>query len=121
MSSEPSIEPLSLEDMRFSPTAFLFEGEPRAGVGISMFIVRTPPGRFVDLHVHPYPETFLMLEGRGRWTAGEVVTELAPEQMLVVPPDTPHGFRNIGDVPLLVVSVHEAGTVQQTFLDTEPA
>jgi mannose-6-phosphate isomerase-like protein (cupin superfamily) len=41
--------------------------------------------------------------------------------MLVVPPDTPHGFRNIGDEPLLVVSVHESGTLDQTFTEDEPA
>ena len=39
---------LNLEEMRFSPTAFLFEGGSRARVGISMFIVRTPP--------HPAPK-----------------------------------------------------------------
>jgi hypothetical protein len=44
--------------------------------------------------------------GRGRWTRGEETVELEPEGMLVVPP----GFRNVGDVPLLVVSVHERGT-----------
>jgi quercetin dioxygenase-like cupin family protein len=66
-------------------------------VDISMFVVRTPPGRAVELHVHPYAETFLLLEGRGRWTRGEEVVELEPEDMIVVPPDTPHGFRNIGD------------------------
>jgi|SRR5262245_4675624 len=112
---------LDLEDLKLSETAALFEGKPRAGIDITMFVVRTPPGRFVELHVHPYSETFLLLEGQGRWTAGETVTELSPEQMLVVPPDTPHGFRNVGDVPLLVVSVHESGTLEQTFLGEEPA
>src|SRR5947199_735269 len=107
---------LDLEEMRFSPTAFLFEGGPRAGVGISMFIVRTPPGGAVELHTHPYPETFLLLEGHGRWTAGDQVVELQRNQMVVVPPDTAHGFRNTGDQPLLVVSVHEAGTIQQSWL-----
>jgi hypothetical protein len=38
-----------LDDMKFSPTAALFEGLPRAGVGISVFVVRTPPGTFVGL------------------------------------------------------------------------
>ena len=52
-----------LEDMQFSPTAWLFEGAKRGGAGVSMFIVRTPPGGGVDLHVHPYPETFILLEG----------------------------------------------------------
>ena len=111
----------NLDDMKFSPTAALFEGLPRAGIGVSVFVVRTPPGKGVDIHVHPYSETFVLLAGQGRWTAGETVAELTPEQILVVPPDTPHGFRNIGDAPLLVVSVHESGTLEQTFLGVEPS
>jgi mannose-6-phosphate isomerase-like protein (cupin superfamily)/rhodanese-related sulfurtransferase len=116
----PRAVTLTLSDLALGPTAFLFEGFPRAGVDISMFVTRTPPGRAVELHVHPYAETFLLLEGRGRWTCGEEVVELEPEGVLVVPPDTPHGFRNIGDVPLLVVSVHERGTVRQTWLGVDP-
>ena len=109
-----------LADLAVSPTAALFEGG-RAGAGISMFVTRTPPGAVVGLHVHPYPETFLLLEGRGRWTAGEDVVELGPEDLLVVPADTPHGFRNVSDERLLVVSVHEADAVQQTWLGRDPA
>jgi mannose-6-phosphate isomerase-like protein (cupin superfamily) len=111
---------LELSDLARGPTAFLFEGFPRAGVDVSIFVTRTPPGRAVELHVHPYAETFLLLAGRGRWTRGEETIELGPEGMLVVPPDTPHGFRNVGDVPLLVVSVHERGTLRQTWLGREP-
>lgn len=110
-----------LGELRFSPTAALFQGQQHAGLDVSIFVVRTPPGGAVDLHIHPHSETFVLLEGRGRWTAGDVVTELVPNQLLVVPANTPHGFRNIGDVPLLVVSVHESGTLEQTFLGREPA
>ena len=117
----PRAVTFDLADLHVSPTAALFEGHRRAGVDASMFVTRTPPGRAVELHVHPYAETFLLLEGRGRWTAGDEVVELEPEQLLVVPPDTPHGFRNVGDVPLLVVSVHERGTMRQTWLDEQPA
>ena len=109
-----------LTDLQLSATAALFEGKARAGVDISIFVVRTPPGRSVEMHVHPYPETFVLLEGHGRWTAGEVVRELSADQMIVVPADTPHGFRNVGEDPLLVVSVHESGVLQQTFLGVEP-
>lgn len=112
-----------LDEMQFadSTTAFLFEGKKRAGIDISMFVVRTRPGGFVELHTHPYSETFLLLEGQGRWTAADSVVELHPDSMLVVPPETPHGFRNIGEVPLLLVTVHESGTLVQTFLGVEPA
>jgi mannose-6-phosphate isomerase-like protein (cupin superfamily) len=112
---------LDLDELQLSPTAWLYEGGPRADAGVSMFIVRTRPGAAVELHVHPYPETFLLLEGHGRWTAGDDVVELRPNQMIVVPPQTPHGFRNVGEAPLLVVSVHESPTVQQTFLGRDPA
>jgi len=113
------IDRFDLADMHVSPTAALFEGADR-GAGISMFVTRTPPGKWVDLHVHPYPETFVLLHGRGRWTVGDQAVELEPNQMVVAPPDTPHGFRNVGDEPLLVVSVHERGTLEQTWLDQEP-
>lgn len=121
MSTQPQLTVLDLDDMQRGPTAWLFEGGPRAGVGVSMFVVRTPPGNTVELHVHPYSETFLLLEGHARWTAGDDVVELGPNQMLVVPPQTPHGFRNTGQEPLLLVSVHESGSLQQTFLGREPA
>ena len=57
----------------------------------------------------------------GTWTAGDEVVELHANQMLVVPPHTPHGFRNTGERPLLVVSIHESGTLEQTFIGRDPA
>lgn len=111
----------SLDAFRLSPTASLFEGGPQAGVGVTMFIVRTPPGKFVELHTHPYAETFVLLEGDGRWTAGDQVIEASGESIICVPPDTLHGFRNIGDEPLLFVSVHESPTLVQEFTDRPPA
>lgn len=112
---------IDLDELRVGPTAALFEGGPRAGAGITMFVVRTPPGSFVELHTHPYPETFVLLAGSGRWTADGQVLEVQAEQIISVPADTPHGFRNTGEVPLLVVSVHESPTLIQAFLDEEPA
>ena len=117
----PRFTQIDLADIAFSPTAALWEGRKHAGTDTSIFIVRTPPGGFVNLHTHPYSETFVVLRGRGRWTAGDQVTEPEPDSIVVVPPETLHGFRNIGDEPLLVVSVHESGTLDQTFTDREPS
>ena len=87
-----------------------------------MFVVKTPPGGFVHLHTHPYSETFVLLAREGpldgrrsgrRGRAGHRRSSCRPETL--------HGFRNIGDEPLLVVSVHESGTLDQTFTEHEPA
>jgi quercetin dioxygenase-like cupin family protein len=67
---------IGLDELRVGPTAALFEGGPRAGAGITMFVVRTPPRSFVELHTHPYPETFVLLAGSGRWTAGGLALEV---------------------------------------------
>ena len=115
---EPTI--LALDDLRLGATAAFFEGGPRAGVGVSMFVLRTRPGGLVELHTHPYPETFLLLEGRARWTVGSSVAELEAEQVIAVPAWAPHGFRNVGEHPLLVVSVQQSGTLEQTFLGIDP-
>jgi quercetin dioxygenase-like cupin family protein len=117
----PRFTTLDLAEIAFSPTAALWEGGKHAGTDTSMFVVKTPPGGFVHLHTHPYSETFVLLRGRGRWTSGDQVAEAEAETVIVVPPETLHGFRNIGDEPLLVVSVHESGTLDQTFTETEPA
>jgi hypothetical protein len=63
---------------------------------MTSFISREELRCALELHVHPYAETFLLLESRGRWTRGEDLLELAPQDVLVVPPDTPRGFRNGG-------------------------
>lgn len=113
---------LGLDDVRFSPTAALYEGAKHgADSHISIFVVRQEPGGFVPLHRHPYPETFVVISGRGRWTAGDVIEELAPDDVVVVPPETLHGFRNTGDETLHVLSVHEAGEIVQTWTEDEPA
>jgi len=61
MTSTPAT--FDFDELRFngSATAFLFEGRKRAGIDVSMFIVRTPPGGSVELHTHPYSETFVLV------------------------------------------------------------
>jgi mannose-6-phosphate isomerase-like protein (cupin superfamily) len=121
LDTTPGIVTYDLDDLKFTATAALFEGKARAGIDITIFVVHTPPGKFVEMHVHPYSETFVLLRGRGRWTVGDEVAEHSPEQLIVVSADTPHGFRNVGEEPLLVVSVHESGILEQEFLGVEPS
>ena len=98
-------EVIALDDLRLSPTACRFEGGDR--IPVSMFVTAYPErGQGPDLHLHPYPETFVVQEGVGEWTAGEETTVVEAGNVVVVPAGKPHGFKNAGDTMLRVVSVH---------------
>jgi mannose-6-phosphate isomerase-like protein (cupin superfamily) len=103
-----------IEDLRRSPTAALFEGGEQAP--ISIFVTEYPRGRGPDLHVHPYPEVFVVETGTALFTAGDEQLTVTGGNVVVVPAETPHGFKGAGDDTLRVVSVHPSPTVQQTDL-----
>jgi quercetin dioxygenase-like cupin family protein len=104
-----------IDSIRRSPTVALFEG--RDEIPVSMFITEYSRGRGPDLHYHPYAEAFVVEAGTATFTVGdddEVVVEAG--NVVVVPPETVHGFKCAGDETLRVVSVHPSPTVQQTDL-----
>src|SRR3954451_799091 len=103
-----------IEDLRRSPTSALFEG--REQIGLSIFVTEYPRGRGPDLHLHPYPEAFVVLAGTAAFTAGDEELVVTGGHVVVVPAETPHGFKGAGDDTLQVVSVHPSGTVRQTDL-----
>jgi mannose-6-phosphate isomerase-like protein (cupin superfamily) len=106
---------VAVSDLHRSPTAALFEGGDEAPV--SMFITAYPNReQGPDLHLHPYPEVFLVEAGTARFTAGDEQVVVEAGHVVVVPAETPHGFKNAGEGELRVVSVHPSPTVQQTDL-----
>jgi quercetin dioxygenase-like cupin family protein len=110
---EPKVFPL--EDLRRSPTALLFQG--REDISVSMFVTEYQSGGGPDLHLHPYAEMFLVETGFATFTVGEDEHRVEAGNIVVVPPETPHGFKNREDEGTLrVVSVHPSPTVKQTDL-----
>jgi mannose-6-phosphate isomerase-like protein (cupin superfamily) len=106
-----------LEELRFSPTAWLFEGGKHEGAAdVSCFVTATSPGEGPGLHVHPYPEVFYVREGLAVFTVGEEELPVAGPGFLVVPARTPHGFKNRGAGVLHVVSMHPSPEVEQRWL-----
>ncbi len=49
---------------------------------------------------------FIIQQGRPLFTVGAETLEGQPGQIIVVPPDTPHKFVNIGDGPLRQIDIH---------------
>jgi quercetin dioxygenase-like cupin family protein len=105
---------IALDELIFSPTARLFEGGDE--VGVSIFVTAYERGQGPALHVHPYPEVFVVHDGTARFTAGDEELTVAAGNVVVVPADTPHGFEGAGDDTLRVTSVHPRGAVVQTDL-----
>jgi quercetin dioxygenase-like cupin family protein len=105
---------ISIEDLRRSPTAVLFEG--RDDVALSFFVTELARGEGPSLHLHPYPEVFLIETGTGRFAVNDEEL-LVAEGHIVVPANTPHAFKGVGDDTLRVVSMQPSGTTQQELLD----
>ena len=73
-------------------------------------------GQGPDLHVHPYPEAFVVQAGTAAFTVGDEDVTVEAGHIVVAPPQTPHCFKGAGDDKLRVVSVHPSPKVQQTDL-----
>lgn len=104
----------AIDDFRLSHRAAKFEGKD--DIPVSIFVTQYDEGEGPDLHTHPYAELFVVESGEARFTSGEEQIEAGAGQIVVVPPETVHGFKSTGPEKLRVVSVHPNPTVIQTDL-----
>jgi mannose-6-phosphate isomerase-like protein (cupin superfamily) len=105
---------MPLEDLRYSATAALFQG--RDEIPVSIFVTRYERGQGPDLHLHPYPEAFVVQTGTAAFTVGDDELVVGEGHIVVVPAETRHAFKGAGDDTLRVVSVHPSPTLKQTSL-----
>ena len=87
------------------------------GAGVSIMLVDTPPGRGPSLHRHRYEEVFVLREGEVTFTVGDEERVARAGDIVVVPPDTPHAFVNIGGTPLEMVAIHVTPRFATEWLD----
>jgi uncharacterized RmlC-like cupin family protein len=94
--------------------------------GLSVIIARCPPGDKPLLHAHHYTvETFMCLTGifRIRWgSKGDQHIDLAPHDMIAVPPGVDRQFENITDEEaLLLVIISGSGDDDFADISMPPA
>ena len=75
------------------------------------------PGAGPRLHVHPYDETFIVVEGRARFFVGEAVIEAGAGEIVFGPAGIPHRFENLGPGRLQTIDLHHSPRWIQTDLD----
>jgi mannose-6-phosphate isomerase-like protein (cupin superfamily) len=95
----------------------LFQGAAYGDVPISFFWVQAPPGRGPKLHVHPYVEIFVVLEGHATFTLGESTLEVDAGNIVIGPANVPHKFVNSGERLLRSVNIHPSKEVIQQWLE----
>jgi mannose-6-phosphate isomerase-like protein (cupin superfamily) len=108
---------LPFADIMSSPTAACFLGSEHGEPGVSFFVTDTPPGRGPSLHTHPYAEVFIVLEGRSTFRVGDEELLVDAGHVVVVPPETPHGFTNGTQDPLRQVNIHPRDRMETTWLE----
>ena len=83
-----------------------------AGIPIRTGIQTSQPGYATRVHSHPYVEVLTVIEGRGEaWLLGPDGGEagtiaMEPGVTISIPAEQVHGFRVIGDKPLVTYGVH---------------
>jgi len=69
------------------------------------------------LHVHPYDETFVVIEGRARFFVGDTVLDASAGEVVLGPAGVPHKFENLGPGRLQTIDIHHSPTWIQTDLE----
>jgi len=97
---------LNRDDLPFDGNTWSFEGKLYRNSDVSFIWVDMRPGEEVKLHKHPYGEIFIVLEGKARYRVGEETLEAQAGQIILAPPDVPHGFVNSGAGQLRQIDLH---------------
>jgi mannose-6-phosphate isomerase-like protein (cupin superfamily) len=82
------------------------------------------PGYRTPLHSHPYVEYLFIIEGVAEaWLAGDEdrPARLASGDMIALPADTPHVFRNAGEGELRLLGIHCSPTRIVNRLEQTPS
>jgi quercetin dioxygenase-like cupin family protein len=82
-----------------------------AGMPIRTGIQTSLPGYSTREHSHPYVEILTVLDGRGEaWLDGEPGSVAMESGVTIaIPANRVHGFRVIGDQPLVTYGIHVSG------------
>ncbi|HEY1796539.1 MAG TPA: cupin domain-containing protein [Stellaceae bacterium] len=81
------------------------------GIPLRTGIQTSEPGYATREHSHPYVEVLTVISGRGEaWLDGEEGTvAMEPGVTISIPAERVHGFRVLGDAPLVTYGIHSFG------------
>ncbi len=97
------------------PRRFLVRTQDTGGA-LTVFEEEVPPGAGPPLHVHRREhETFVVLEGTVRFRCDDEETVLGEGGVIVIPPGSPHAFKNEGSANARLLISCTPGGVEGFF------
>ena len=93
-----------------------FQGKAHGSDISIIFTNLSNAGEGPELHRHPYSETFIVRKGTASFIVGNETLEAGEGQIIVVGPNTPHGFKNAGPGALEMTDIHASGQFQTEWL-----
>jgi mannose-6-phosphate isomerase-like protein (cupin superfamily) len=97
---------LHRDDLPYDGNTYEFQGIQHQDTNVSFIWVDMPPGGTIRLHKHPYPEIFIIQEGKATFTVGSTMLEARDGQVILVPAEVPHKFMNLSDKQLKQIDIH---------------
>ena len=97
---------LHRDDLPYDGSTYEFQGVQHHDTNVSFIWVDMPPGGTIRLHKHPYEEIFIIQEGIATFTVGSATLEARAGQIILVPAEVPHKFRNLSRQQLKQVDIH---------------
>jgi len=87
------------------------------GIGVSLIFGNWPPGTGPDPHRHPMGSAITVIEGRGEFVVGGATLRAEAGDVVIVPANAWHSFRNVGDGPFRTVAADEGAHLDVEFPD----
>ncbi|MDZ5696635.1 cupin domain-containing protein [Chelativorans sp. M5D2P16] len=88
------------------------------GAGVTTGTTTLPVGRSVAPHHHNCDEQIVILKGRAEAEFGGQRRPIGPMEVAYIPAGEVHCFYNVGEEPVLMLFIYDAGEVTRTFAAT---
>jgi quercetin dioxygenase-like cupin family protein len=87
------------------------------GLVTSVMYAHVAPGSGPRRHRHPHAEIFVIHDGQGRYEVEGQYVDAVAGDMVIVPPNAWHSFRNTGVAMLRQTAIHETPELRTDFED----
>ncbi len=99
-------------------TTRLFCNEDICGAKVTTGTTSLPVGKSVALHHHNCDEQIVILSGHAETEFRGTRTPIGPMEVAFIPAGEIHCFHNVGDDPVTMLFIYDAGEVTRTFAET---